>query len=261
MNIETELATALRRTAPQVVTTGSLLGAGTIDGYAVFESPVGDVIVSFNPSGVSSVDLADDDSETRFTERIGRTMVPARPPQGWETKIGRAIEKGTPGDLPVDFRAVTPFRQSVLEVTASIPRGQVRSYGWLAHQVGNDGAVRAVGSTMASNPVPLIVPCHRVVRTDGTIGNYSLGGPHNKRELLAHEGTDPEWLESLARRGVRLVGSETTHIVCHPTCAHARRITDRHRVEFGSMAEAATSGFRPCQTCQPPPPTDTPMDE
>src|SRR5690606_11331185 len=118
------------------------------------------------------------------------------------------IENGTPADLPLDFRSVTPFRRSVLEMTASIPRGQVRSYGWLARRVGNDGAVRAVGSTMATNPVPLIVPCHRVVRTDGSIGAYSLGGAHNKRELLSQEGTDPDWLESLARRGIRFLGSQ-----------------------------------------------------
>lgn len=250
MNIEMQLA-GLRRPAPRIVTSGALLGVGQVDGYAVFESPVGEVIVSFNPAGVSSVDLADDESEARFTERIGREMIPARPPSGWDAKIGRAIERGTPGDLPVDLRSVTVFRRSVLEATATIPRGQVRSYGWLAHRVGNDGAVRAVGSTMASNPVPLIVPCHRVVRTDGTIGNYSLGGPHNKRELLAHEGADPEWLESLARRGVRYVGSNTTRIVCHPTCSHARRITDRHRVEFGDLTAAGAAGFRPCAICRP----------
>lgn len=249
-NTEQALA-RLRTTAPSVVTTGTLLGAGVVDGYARFDSPVGQVVVSFNPTGVSSVDLAEDDPETRFTDRFGRTMTPARPPQGWDAKIGRAIERGTPGDLPIDFRSVTAFRRSVLEVTASIPRGQVRSYGWLAHQVGNDGATRAVGSTMASNPVPLIVPCHRVVRTDGTIGNYSLGGPHNKRELLAHEGTDPEWLESLSRRGIRYLGSDTTHVVCHPTCSHARRITDDHRVEFRSLDDARSEGFRPCEVCRP----------
>jgi O-6-methylguanine DNA methyltransferase len=250
MSIEDQLG-SLRRTAPTGVTTGALLGTGHVDGYAVFESPVGEVVVSFNPAGVSSVDLADDASEKRFTVRIGRTMVPAQPPPGWDGKIGRAIDRGTPGDLPIDFRSVTPFRRTVLEVAATIPRGQVRSYGWLARQVGNEGATRAVGSTMASNPVPLIVPCHRVVRTDGTIGNYSLGGVHNKRELLAHEGTDPEWLEQLARRGVRYVGSGTTHIVCHPTCSHARRITDPHRVEFSDLDAAVTSGFRPCEVCRP----------
>jgi O-6-methylguanine DNA methyltransferase len=250
MTIEEQLRT-LRRPAPAPVTTGALLGTGLVDGYAVYASPVGDVVVSFNPHGVSSVDLADDGSEERFRGRFGRSMTLARPPRGWETKIGRAIEAGTPADLPVDFRSVTPFRRSVLEVTASIPRGQVRSYGWLARQVGNEGAVRAVGSTMASNPVPLIVPCHRVVRTDGALGNYSLGGPHNKRELLSHEGADPEWLESLARRGVRYVGSDTTHIVCHPTCAHARRIADRHRREFRDLAAATVDGYRPCEVCRP----------
>lgn len=250
MNPEVHLR-RLRTAAPRVVTTGTLLGAGLIDGYATYDSPVGKVIVSFNLFGVSSVDLADEDPEARFAARFGRAMTPAHPPNGWEVKIGRAIERGTPGDLPIDFRAITSFRRSVLQVTASIPRGQVRSYGWLAHQVGNDGATRAVGSTMASNPVPLIVPCHRVVRTDGTIGNYSLGGPHIKRELLAHEGTDPEWLESLARRGIRFVGSDTTGIVCHPTCAHARRITDAHRIEFRKLDDARGEGFRPCEVCQP----------
>jgi O-6-methylguanine DNA methyltransferase len=249
-SIESELS-GLRRPAPKTVTSGSLLGTGHVDGYARFESPVGEVIVSFNPRGISSVDLSDDASESRFQQRFRRRMIPARPPQGWEMRIGRAIERGTPGDLAVDFRSVTAFRRSVLEAAARIPHGQVRSYGWLAKQVGNEGAVRAVGSTMASNPVPLIVPCHRVVRTDGTIGNYSLGGPHNKRELLAHEGADPGWLEDLARRGVRYVGSDTTGIFCHPTCAHARRITPPHRVEFRSVDQAVTAGLRPCLVCAP----------
>lgn len=250
MSVEERLKT-LHRPAPAVVTTGTLLGTGHVDGYAVYGSPVGEVVVSFNPQGVSSVDLADDGSEVRFADRFGRPMTRAQPPKGWDAKIGRAIDRGTPADLPVDFRSVTPFRRSVLEVTASIPRGQVRSYGWLARRVGNEGAVRAVGSTMASNPVPLIVPCHRVVRTDGTIGNYSLGGAHNKRELLSYEGADPERLENLARRGVRYVGSETTRIVCLPTCSNARRITDAHRVEFRDLDRADEAGYRPCEVCRP----------
>ncbi len=250
MNIENDLA-RLRSMAPPSVEPAVLLGTGISDGYAVFESPVGKVVVAFNPDGVSSVDLADDDAEDRFAERFHRRMLPARPPTGWEALIAKAIERGTPGSLPVDWRAVTGFQRSVLEETAKIPRGQVRSYGWLARHVGRDGAVRAVGSTMARNPVPLIVPCHRVVRTDGRIGNYSLGGPHNKRELLEHEGTDPSHLEQLATRGVRYLGSDTTGVFCHPTCGHARRITERHLVEFSSVTEATEAGFRPCLVCDP----------
>jgi methylphosphotriester-DNA--protein-cysteine methyltransferase len=89
------------------------------------------------------------------------------------------------------------------------------------------------------------------VRTDGTIGNYSLGGPHTKRELLTIEGADPEWLESLARRNIRFVGSDTTHIVCHPTCANARRITESHLVTFAGLEDARERGYRPCAVCRP----------
>lgn len=250
MDVERELA-GMRTAATRNVADGALLGTGIVDGWSVFESPVGDVVVAFNPTGVSSVDIADDDAEDRFEQRFGRRSTEANPPRGWDTKIHRAIERGTPGDLPLDLRSVTPFRRSVLEATAAIPRGQVRSYGWLAGSVGNLGAVRAVGSAMATNPVPLIVPCHRVVRSDGRIGQYSLGGPDVKRRLLGHEGTDPAWLEDLAARGVRWTGSDTTHIVCHPTCSHARRTTERHLVEFGSLEEAIGSGYRPCRVCRP----------
>ena len=250
MNIEDALA-SLRREAPDAVETGALLGTGLADGYAEFDSPGGTVVVMFNPLGVSSVDLAVDDPVARFAERFGRPAHEARPPKGWDRGINKAIELGTPGDLPVDLRSRSTFQQTVLEVTATIPKGEVRPYGWLAKEVGNPGAVRAVGSTMARNPVPLIIPCHRVVRTDGHIGNYSLGGPHNKRSLLAEEGADPADLESLATRHVRYWGSDTTGIYCHPTCHHARRITEAHRVEFRSAEDASEAGYRPCKVCRP----------
>ena len=238
MNIETELA-RLTETPPGTVTVGTLLGTGLADGYDVFDSPVGEVIVAFNPVGVSAVDLADGDPETRFFTRFGRRLYRARPPRGWEVRIGQAIERGSPGDLPVDLRSVTPFQRTVLEAAARIPKGEVRPYGWLARMVGRPRAARAVGSTMARNPVPLIVPCHRVVRSDGRIGAYSLGGPHRKWELLRREGADPDRLEDLARRGVRYVGSDTTGVF------------DRHRVEFRSDRQAVDAGFRPCRVCRP----------
>ena len=95
------------------------------------------------------------------------------------------------------------------------------------------------------------MPCHRVVRTDGTIGQYSLGGPENKRTILEAEGLDPDAMERLAASGVRFIGSDTTKIFCLPTCRHARRVTDRHRLEFRSMAEGQARGYRACQVCRP----------
>jgi O-6-methylguanine DNA methyltransferase len=132
-----------------------------------------------------------------------------------------------------------------------IPAGEVRPYGWIAAEIGRPKAVRAVGTALGHNPVPLIVPCHRVVRTDGTIGQYSLGGPRNKRTVLASEGLDPEAMETAARRGERLSGSTTTRIVCWPTCRHAKRVQDRYRVSFRSLREARTRGYRPCKICRP----------
>lgn len=250
MNIEDELI-RLRHTAPARVSKGTMLGTGLADGYREFDSPVGRVVVAFNVHGVSSVDLATGDPIDRFETHFGRPLYEAQAPRNWDRWIELAIERGTPGRLPIDLRARTPFQREVLEMTARIPAGQVRPYGWLAREVGNPGAVRAVGSTMARNPVPLIIPCHRVVRTDGRIGEYSLGGPHHKRTLLEFEGTHPEELEALAARRVRYLGSDTTGVFCHPTCSHARRITDAHRVEFHDRNGAEDAGYRPCEVCRP----------
>lgn len=250
MTIEDQLH-RLRTAPPARVDEGVMLGTGLADGFDLYPSPIGQVMVAFNTDGVSSVDLPGEEAVIRFRLRFGRELIEARPPRGWERWINLAIERGTPGDLPIDLRVATEFQRQVLEVTTTIPRGQVRTYGWLARRVGKTGATRAVGSTMARNPLPLIVPCHRVVRSDGLIGNYSLGGNDRKWQLLEHEGADPGGLEKLAGRGIRFLGSDTTGVFCLPTCRHARRISDTHRVEFRSAEEASDSGFRPCLVCSP----------
>jgi O-6-methylguanine DNA methyltransferase len=250
MTLEEQLG-GLRGGLPARIDDAVMLGTGLAEGYDLFESPIGSVMVTFNLEGVTSVDLPGEEALHRFEDRFGRKLIEARPPQGWSEKIKRAIDRGAPGDLPIDLRIVTDFQRQVLSLTATIPRGQVRSYGWLAARMGKPGATRAVGSTMARNPIPLIVPCHRVVRTDGRIGNYSLGGNDRKWQLLDHEGADPSGLERMAGRGVRYLGSDTTGVFCHPTCSHARRISDLHLVEFHSAPEAAAAGFRPCKVCSP----------
>lgn len=239
--LETELA-KLRRSAPDSTADAVGLGTGLVTGYSVYQAPVGDVAVMFTPAGVRQV---------RLVEEVDPCAVEARPPRAWQGRIGRALEEGRPGDLPLDLSSVTPFRRRVLERAATIPKGEVRSYGWLARHVGKPGASRAVGSAMATNPVPLIVPCHRVVRSDGHIGAYSLGGPENKWRLLRHEGADPDSLEELAGAGVRYLASDTTRVFCVPSCRNARRITPAHRVALSSERAAEAAGFRPCQVCRP----------
>jgi methylated-DNA-[protein]-cysteine S-methyltransferase len=90
-------------------------------------------------------------------------------------------------DLPVDYRLSSGFRRTVLERLARVPYGHTVSYHDLAVEVGNAGASRAVGSAMATNPIPIVLPCHRVLRTGGGLGGYG-GGLDVKEYLLRLEG-------------------------------------------------------------------------
>ena len=82
---------------------------------------------------------------------------------------------------------LTLFERKVLAATAKIPLGQTRSYKWVAKQIGNPKAVRAVGQVLKRNPFLLIIPCHRVIREDGSLGDYAGGGAKRKKELLKLE--------------------------------------------------------------------------
>src|SRR4029453_4747442 len=93
-----------------------------------------------------------------------------------------------------------------------------------AGELGQPAAVRAVGAALGRNPIPVLIPCHRVVGSDGRLTGYAWGGPY-KRTPPAAEGAAPDELERLGRRGTRFYGSDTTRIYCYPTCAHARRVT------------------------------------
>lgn len=250
MSIETELSRLIGK-LPEGISEGVALGAGLADGYDHYESPIGTVVVTFNLRGVSSVDIADQGFEERFADRFGRALIRAEAPTRWRRHIPTALERGTPGQVPVDLGTVTSFQREVLRVTATIPKGEVRPYAWLANEVDRPRAVRAAGSAVARNPVPLIIPCHRVIRSDGRLGDYSLGGAHLKHNLLAHEGAEPDWLETLATSRVRVRGNATTGIYCLPTCRHIRRSSAANVVDFHSTAEAEAGGYRPCEVCRP----------
>ena len=150
-----------------------------------------------------------------------------------------------------DLRRVGPFAQAVLHKTLEIPRGQVRPYGWIAREIGHPLAVRAVGTALANNPIPYFIPCHRVVRADGVIGNYGGGGPEAKKAILSHEGVRVQQLAELARAGVRYQGVKSTGVYCYPTCHHGRRAKEQNIVFLHDAAEAKAAGFRPCKSCRP----------
>lgn len=92
-----------------------------------------------------------------------------------------------PADLPIDLTRIPPFAQRVLSACREIPYGKTRTYRELAAAIGSPGAARAVGGALARNPVPVVIPCHRVLGSDGRLTGF-LGGLAWKRALLAHEG-------------------------------------------------------------------------
>lgn len=252
-HLTTALA-GLRTAAPESLTQRILDAAGLTDRYVTRPSPLGILFVSFNDSGVTSVDVAADPDafERTHLERTGRIALAAEEePPFLATRLDRAIAEGRPGSLPLDLSSLTDFQRKVLMKAAEIPAGEVRPYGWVAKEIGNPKAVRAVGSALARNPVPVIVPCHRVVRSDGTLGRYSLGEDANKERLLEAEGLPLEGFQALAERGVRFTGTTSTRIFCHPTCEHVLRAKRENIVEFHSEEEARDAGYRPCKVCRP----------
>jgi O-6-methylguanine DNA methyltransferase len=251
-DVEAALA-GLAAPAPPTLGPATLRDLGLADGYAIVPSPIGDLIVAWNGLGVSWVDRGGDleSFTTRHGAATGRPIAAAELPVRLRTAIERRIGGDRRVQVPVDLRGRAEFEQAVLRKALEIPRGQVRPYGWIAAEIGRPRAVRAVGTALAHNPVPLVIPCHRVIRSDGMIGQYSLGGPTIKREILAAEGLDAGELESLARQGIRYIGSDTTRIYCLPTCHNARRVTERHRIPLRSAAEGRAAGYRACKVCRP----------
>jgi AraC family transcriptional regulator of adaptative response/methylated-DNA-[protein]-cysteine methyltransferase len=165
-------------------------GQGMEIGYIIVDSPLGRLLVGATSRGVSAVAIGDDDSEL---ERSLRAEYPAATIvrddsdlRGWVAEIVACLSGRLPHlDLPIDVQA-TAFKRQVWEELRAIPPGATASYGEIARRIGRPAAVRAVANACATNPVALVVPCHRVVRSDGALGGYRWGA-ERKAALLDQE--------------------------------------------------------------------------
>jgi methylated-DNA-[protein]-cysteine S-methyltransferase len=165
---------------------------GLIDvAVSMVESPVGELLVAVTPKGLVRLAFDPERVLDDLAERISPRVVeaPAR-----LDPVRRELDEYFEGrrrafDIAVDWSLTSGFRRQVLEATARIPTGQVTTYGALATEVGKPSAARAVGNAVGSNPVAIVVPCHRVVPAGGGVGNYG-GGPERKAFLLHLEHAD-----------------------------------------------------------------------
>ena len=159
--------------------------------WDVIESPLGPLYLAASERGLCSVDFGVE--EETFLSRLDAL---ARLERGARSlaEVEQQLEEYFSGrrrrfEVPVDLSKITPFQQSVLRITASIQSGTVWTYRQVAVAMGNPKASRPVGSALAHNPVPIVVPCHRVIASDGSLGGYSAGaGLESKRKLLKMEG-------------------------------------------------------------------------
>lgn len=159
--------------------------------YRLLDSPVGTLLVAATPVGLARVAYESEDHDA-VLDRLSRVIGPRVMLDGQALdEVARELDDYFAGrrrafDLPVDLRLARGFRLGVLEHLRAIPYGHTESYAEVAAASGSPRAVRAVGTACATNPLPVVVPCHRVVRSDGGLGGY-LGGIAAKQYLLRLE--------------------------------------------------------------------------
>lgn len=159
--------------------------------YAIFDSSLGNMLFASRDNALIRLQISHDDPSSMKNKFI------MAEPEGIESvkpflNIVRQLDLYIKGEkiefrVPIDLSDLNDFTQKVLKEVKRIPYGEVRTYGWVAKRIGLENAARAVGQALRANPIPIIIPCHRVIREDGSIGGFSLG-VNLKKRLLSIEG-------------------------------------------------------------------------
>jgi methylated-DNA-[protein]-cysteine S-methyltransferase len=168
--------------------------AGLLDvAYATLDSPVGSLLLAATPKGLVRVAYLDDQDPDAALSDLARRVSPRvlAAPRKLDAPR-RALDEYFAGrrdhfELELDWQLMSPFGRRVLEATAAIPYGSVSSYGEVAARAGSPRGFRAAGNALGANPLPIVLPCHRVVHAGGGLGGYT-GGVARKQTLLAIEG-------------------------------------------------------------------------
>jgi methylated-DNA-[protein]-cysteine S-methyltransferase len=194
IDIEDELRLTAPGAEPAPDFSDAAAAAGLLDvAYATLDSPVGPLLVATTPRGlvrIAYVDHADQDAVLEHLATHVSPRILAAPRRLDEPR--RELDEYFAGrrrsfELPLDWRLVRGFARRVLQATSKIPYGSTATYKQMAAQAGSPRASRAAGSALGSNPIPIVVPCHRILHSGGGLGGYT-GGIEKKRLLLGVEG-------------------------------------------------------------------------
>jgi methylated-DNA-[protein]-cysteine S-methyltransferase len=219
----------------------------------IIDSPVGDLLVAEGPRGLAAIHFLSIADGDRTLDALRRRFDLIEN-SVWRRDVDRELHRYFAGDFSVLRHRVdlclvaSDFQRRALEALRRVPAGSVISYRGLAAAVGEPDSQRAIGNTMASNPVPIFVPCHRVIKSDGSIGNYG-GGVERKVLLLKLEGF--KLGRDLRMPPGAVLGHRHTRIFCRPECGAARRTHPANSLVFADAQHARSAGMRACRLCRP----------
>jgi methylated-DNA-[protein]-cysteine S-methyltransferase len=220
----------------------------------VVKSPLGDLLVAMTGRGIALnhyLDGAVDAAGAIAKLRLAFDPIEDQRAVG---KVGEEVNRHLTGKASalrqnVDLTlAGSSFQKKVLDRLQTVPRGALISYQALGAAVGSASSARAVGNALHNNPVPIYVPCHRVISSDGHIGGYG-GGAARKLQLLRSEGFAVD-RDTASISGTTVWGHRGTKIYCRPKCRTRARVDRAQILFFADAEEAQRAGMRPCKICR-----------
>jgi methylated-DNA-[protein]-cysteine S-methyltransferase len=225
--------------------------------FGIFASPLGPILIARSELGVSMVEYLSSEAAaaSRLARLAGADAVESEPET--EVLFRELLDylhgQRTRLDWPLDFRwARSDFQRRVLEATARLPYGAVTSYGHIARDIGAPTATRAVAQALRWNPVPIVVPCHRVIGSSGDLTGYAGDKVTLKQRLLALEGVPVVIHGALqVERRAMYVQYHAEAEYCVPTCGSLASMPLAELTLFGTRERAEAAGLAPCSSCRP----------
>ncbi len=225
--------------------------------FGVFPSPLGPILIARSVEGVSMVEYLPSQaaSASRLTRLVGGDAVEdeAETQAFYQDLLDYLEGRRTRLDWPLDLRlASSDFQRRVLQVTSRLPYGAVTSYGHIAREIGAPTATRAVAQALRRNPVPIAIPCHRVIGSSGDLTGYAGNKVTLKQRLLTLEGVPVTANGALhIERRAMYVRYQALSEYCLPTCGSLESTPLSELTLFGSRQRAEAVGLAPCTDCRP----------
>ena len=225
--------------------------------FGIFSSPLGPILIGRSAEGVSMVEYLESRAAagSRLAHRVGPDAVEdeAETEALYRDLLDYLDGRRTRLDWPLDLRmASSDFQRRVLQVTSKLPYGAVTSYAHIAREIGAPTAVRAVAQALRWNPVPIAIPCHRVIGSSGDLTGYAGNKVALKQRLLALEGVPIAARRALQiERRAMYVRYLALSEYCLPTCGELESTPLAELTLFGSRERAEAAGLAPCTDCRP----------